>query len=371
MCARCTHKAPVCCDWALGDSVARMGHPTEPDHPDPGIAPDPHQDAVAERDGVAWSRSWTAGIGERLRAARLAAGLTVQQVADRTASLGYPMARASIANLETRPREKIYLQDVTVLAAALGVSPVEILYPLDITTVPTSTPTPVGVIQRGVLRNTSTQVLPGRAERAPTAAAWFTGGYGRVLEARLAAITAYGKFEARGQLLAMLVDEEQDGTLAARAEHAGAPEPAVFMSVLRMEVYDLAHWALDAIATYQQLAVKVGDTRPAVSNEEREIAEHIATTPLPGYIEDPYQRPYVHGVLTIGAPQPGATPFYLQDDVDDRWTPPDLTRPATAFEATPQNPSHRPKQPQQAEPWPAPPGPSRRRDAGGMDAHGL
>lgn len=321
---------------------------------------------------MAWSRSWTAGIGERLRAARLAAGLTVQQVADRTASLGYPMARASIANLETRPREKIYLQDVTVLAAALGVSPVEILYPLDVTTVPTSMPTPVGVIQRGVLRNTSTQVLPGRAERAPAAAAWFTGGYGRVLEARLAALTAYGKFEARIELLAMLVDEEQDGTLAARAEHVGAPEPAVFMSVLRMEVYDLARWALEAITTHQRLAAKVNDTRPAVGAQERELVEHTAATPPLGYIEDPFQRPYVHGVLTIGAPKPGATPFYLQDAPDVRWTPPDLTRPATAFAGSPQETPRRTKpEPSKAEPWPAPAGPPRRREEGGMEGPTL
>jgi transcriptional regulator with XRE-family HTH domain len=344
----------------------RMGQPAEPDRPDqPGGA------RVLDA-GQTWSRSWTAGIGERLRSARRAAGLTTQQVADRTDALGYPMARASIANLETRPREKVYLQDVTVLAAALGVSPVEILYPLEVSTVPTTTPTPVGVVRRGVLKNTSTQILPGHAERVPRAVAWFTGGYGRVLEARLAAITAYGRFEARGQLLAMLLEEESAGTLQARAQSSGAPKPAEFMGVLRMEVYDLARWALDTIATYQELAAKVGDARPAVSDEEREIAEHIASTPPAGYIEDPYERPYVGGVLTIGASEPGATPFYLQDDAEDRWTPADLTRPATAFEATSREPSPRTKpKPRKAEHWPSPAGPPRRRDSGGIEAPGL
>ena len=71
-----------------------------------------------------------------------------------------------------------------------------------------------------------------------------------------------------------------------------------------------------------------------------------------------------------GAPEPGATPFYLQDDPEDRWTPPDLTRPATAFETTPQDPPRctRPK-PQLAEPWTG--GPRPQRDTGGMDAPGL
>ncbi|PUB27704.1 helix-turn-helix protein [Promicromonospora sp. AC04] len=349
-----------------------MGYPVEPYRRDPGAGSDQPSDAQAERDGQVWSSSWTAGIGERLRSARRAAGLTTQQVADRTAALGYPMARASIANLETRPREKIYLQDVTVLAAALGVSPVEILYPLEVSTVPTATPTPVGVVRRGVLRNTSTQVLPGRTQRTPSAVAWFTGGYGRVLEARLAAITAYGRFEARGQLLAMLIEEEAAGTLEARAQTAGAPAPTEFMRVLRMEVYDLARWALDTIATYEHLAARVGDTRPAVSDEEREIAEHVAATPPAGYIQDPYERPYVHGVLTIGASEPGAIPFYLQDDPEDRWTPPDLTRPATAFETAPEDPPRRTKpKPRKAEPWPAPEGPPRRRSGGGIEAPGL
>ncbi|MFD2027341.1 helix-turn-helix domain-containing protein [Promicromonospora aerolata] len=349
-----------------------MGQPIEPQHPGPRAGIGRPGRAPTHDDGQAWSSSWTAGIGERLRSARRAAGLTTQQVADRTAELGYPMARASIANLETRPREKIYLQDVTVLAAALGVSPIEVLYPLEASTVPIATPTPVGVVRRGVLKNTSTQTLPGHTERTPVAAAWFTGGYGRVLEARLAAITAYGRFEARGQLLAMVIDEEEAGTLEARAQAAEAPAPAQFMSVLRMEVYDLARRALGAIATHQHLAARVGDTRPAVGDEEREIAEHIAAAPPAGYVEDPYARPYVHGVLTIGAPEPGATPFYLQDDPDDRWTPPDLTRPATAFETTPQNTPRRTKpKPQQAEPWPLPAGPPRRRGDGGIAAPGL
>jgi transcriptional regulator with XRE-family HTH domain len=353
-------------------SLVLMGQPTEPERPDLRAGTSQPAGARMHDGGQAWSSSWTAGIGERLRSARRAAGLTTQQVADRTAALGYPMARASIANLETRPREKIYLQDVTVLAAALGVSPIEVLYPLEVSTVPTATPTPVGVVRRGVLKNTSTQTLPGHTERTPVAAAWFTGGYGRVLEARLAAITAYGRFEARGQLLAMLIDEEEAGALEARAQAAGAPEPAQFMSVLRMEVYDLARWALDAIAAHQHLAAKLGDTRPAVGDEEREIAEHIAATPPAGYIEDPYERSYVHGVLTIGAPEPGATPFYLQDDPEDRWTPPDLTRPATAFEATSQESSPRttPKL-HKAEPGPSPAGPPRGRDSGGIEAPGL
>ena len=351
----------------LGDSLVRMGHPTDPERPDQSGG------TRTSDGGQAWSTSWTAGIGERLRSARRAAGLTTQQVADRTAALGYPMARASIANLETRPREKIYLQDVTVLAAALGVSPVEVLYPLEVSTVPTATPTPVGVIRRGVLKNTSIQILPGRTERTPIAAAWFTGGYGRILEARLKAITAYGKFEARIQLLAMLREEEKAGTLSARAHSAGAPAPAEFMSALWMEVYDLARWAIEATVTYQQLAAKVGDTRQAVSDEEYQLAEHAAAKPPPGYIENPGERPYVHGVLSIGAPEPGATPFYLQDDLEDRWTPPDLTRPATAFETAPQARPRRtkPQRTQHPEPWPAPAGPPRRRDGGSMDLPGL
>lgn len=311
----------------------------EPDRPQD--SPHPQSDgaagivnAAASGDPSDWSRTWTARIGERLRAARLAAGLSTQQVADRTAELGYPMARASIGNLETRPREKIYLQDITVLAAALGVSPMEILYPLDVDVSRSATPTPVGVVRRGVLRNSSMEMLPGRVERAPAAAGWFTGGYGRILEARLAAITAYGKFEARFALLSMLNEESKAGTLAARLHGPDAPSPAALLNVLWMEVYDLARWALDAIEAHDNLAATAGDPRAAVDDRERALIDRSVSSRPPGYIADPHKRPFLQGALTVGVPEPGGTPYYLQDAPDDRWTPADLTRPATAYGAT-------------------------------------
>ncbi|GAB4087304.1 hypothetical protein GCM10028784_39340 [Myceligenerans cantabricum] len=353
---------------------------SEPDQP---ASPQPDAlsvDAVYAQakapDPAAWASDWTAGIGRRLRAARLAAGLSTQHVAEKTADLGYPMARASIGNLETRPREKIYLQDIAVLAAAIGVAPVEILYPLEVTTAPTPTPTPVGVIQRGVLKNTSMHVLPGRTERATTAAGWFTGGYGRVMEARLAAITAYGKFEARYQLFVMLNQEQAAGTLASRTEFAGHPQPIGYMSVLWMEMYDLANWALDAIRTHDNLAMRTGDHRPAVTDKERILVTEVADLRPPDYIEDPRQRRYVQGVLTIGAAEPGGMPYYLQD-LDDPWTPPDLTRPTAAYEPRPmpelrQPTADTPQPPRQQRKTPSPPsGPPRQSRGGGRSGPGL
>lgn len=346
----------------------------------PGLRPaaTPGEAAFAEpqaADPAAWSREWTAGIGQRLRDARLAAGLSTQQVAERTAELGYPMARASIGNLETRPREKIYLQDIAVLAAAIGVPPVEILYPLEVSTSPTPTPTPVGVIRRGVLKNTSMHVLPGRTERATAAAGWFTSGYGRVIEARLAAITAYGKFESRYQLFVLLNQEQAAGTLASRTEFAGGPPPFGYMGVLWMEIYDLANWALDAIRAHERLAMKISDARPAVTDKERILVTEVADVRPPDYIADPRQRPHVNGFLTIGAPEPGAVPYYLQDQ--DPWTPPDLTRPAAAFDTPPMSDerprdanAYRPEH-QRRKPPPSPSGPPRQSRTGGRNGPGI
>lgn len=295
----------------------------------------PAAEPVGDDENVSWARSWTAGIGERLRAARRSAGLTMQQVADRTAELGYPISRASIATLETRPRDRIHVQDVAVLAAAVGVAPVEILYPLDITTAPGATPTLAGAVDSGVLKSTSVQMLPRRLERAVAAAAWFTGGFGRLPEARLAVITSYGAFKARNDLKAILLEQEQSGALAARLKSvangvgvgdggAGAVGPGDIRRVLEMEVYDLACWALEAIDTFDQVAARNGSSQQAVSGTQRATAERAAATHPPGYLPDPHERPYVHGVLGIGVPTPGAAPTYLQPWTDD---PQALPRP--------------------------------------------
>ncbi len=255
-----------------------------------------------------WSREWTAQIGLRIREARLRSGLSTQELADRTVEIGYPMARASIGNLETRPRAKIYLQDVTVLAAALGVPVVELLYPLDPVVIETAGP---GLDDDGpyaVLRNSSVEMLPGEAEPGHRAAGWFTGGYGRSLEARIVAMDAVAKFVARERLLVTLEADEEIGELRERAELANAPSPEEFLPVLRMEVHDLAVAAELACRAYDEVAERARDRQAAVAADEREAAQCRAASRPEPYIADPMQRPDLQHVFGIGGPRAPASP---------------------------------------------------------------
>lgn len=73
-------------------------------------------------------------VGRRARRYREQAGLTQQQVADRTEQLGYRISRGTLAKIElgaggTRA-DNISLVDVLVLAAALDVPPVMLILPL-------------------------------------------------------------------------------------------------------------------------------------------------------------------------------------------------------------------------------------------------
>ncbi|MDZ7673723.1 MAG: hypothetical protein U5K30_01430 [Acidimicrobiales bacterium] len=72
-------------------------------------------------------------VARRVRALRKSQGdLKQQELADRTAALGYPMARATVAKIEaggTRA-QNVSLIDVLVLAAALDVAPLLLFIPL-------------------------------------------------------------------------------------------------------------------------------------------------------------------------------------------------------------------------------------------------
>lgn len=73
-----------------------------------------------------------ATVGARVRRVRLAAGMSVQAVADFcTNELGYKMLRTTLANLESGARRNITVAEISVLAKALGVPPLGLLFPID------------------------------------------------------------------------------------------------------------------------------------------------------------------------------------------------------------------------------------------------
>jgi transcriptional regulator with XRE-family HTH domain len=75
--------------------------------------------------------TWSEGLQDRVaRAVKSARGSrSAQEVADETARLGYPMTRSQIANLESGRKRGLDIAELLILAAALDVPPVALLFP--------------------------------------------------------------------------------------------------------------------------------------------------------------------------------------------------------------------------------------------------
>jgi transcriptional regulator with XRE-family HTH domain len=98
--------------------------------------------------------------------------LTLQQLSDRCRALGYPIARSVLSKLEKGHRQTITVDEVLVLAQALGVPPVVLLFPLG--------------------RAGTVEVLPGQDVDPWTATMWFMGNSDD--PADLAALPQMGTF---------------------------------------------------------------------------------------------------------------------------------------------------------------------------------
>lgn len=96
-----------------------------------------------------------ADIGKRVAVHRNKAGMTVQALADRCAELGLSLDRTVITKLEKGRRQSITVPEVLVLARALRVSPLVLIFPIS--------------------RADVTEVLPGRDMPPFQAALWFSG----------------------------------------------------------------------------------------------------------------------------------------------------------------------------------------------------
>ncbi|MQS14696.1 helix-turn-helix transcriptional regulator [Streptomyces kaniharaensis] len=102
-----------------------------------------------------WSKDVAARVAERIRATRDAAGLTVPELAQLCADRGLAIPRTTITNLETGRRTSVDLAEFLVIADALGIPPISLLFP-------------VGTAA-------TVEALPGRAVSTWEAVAWFTG----------------------------------------------------------------------------------------------------------------------------------------------------------------------------------------------------
>jgi len=81
--------------------------------------------------------------------------LTGQQLANDTERLGYPITRSQVANYESGRKQSLDVAELLVLAAALGVPPIALLFPR--------------------LPDGDVEVLPGQVMSSAEAMRWFTG----------------------------------------------------------------------------------------------------------------------------------------------------------------------------------------------------
>lgn len=81
-------------------------------------------------DEFAWSERLALAVAQEVRRHRQARGLSAKQLSDRCAQLGMPIQRSVLANLESGRRATISVAEVMVLAAALEVAPMQLLFPV-------------------------------------------------------------------------------------------------------------------------------------------------------------------------------------------------------------------------------------------------
>ena len=103
-----------------------------------------------------WELDLAERVGRAVAARRKALGMTAMDVAAKTASMSYPITRQAVAKIENNNRAgKVDVAELIVLAAALDISPLQLLYP-DLVDGPV-------------------EVHPGKEITSLQAADWFTG----------------------------------------------------------------------------------------------------------------------------------------------------------------------------------------------------
>ncbi len=100
-----------------------------------------------------WAEDTTDRIADAVKAQR--GKRSAQWLADRTVELGHPISRTAISNLEVKRKRAVDVRELVVLARALGVPPLLLLYP---------------AISAGEV-----EVLPKHRTSSWSAAEWFAG----------------------------------------------------------------------------------------------------------------------------------------------------------------------------------------------------
>ncbi|MEU6033931.1 helix-turn-helix transcriptional regulator [Actinomadura sp. NPDC047616] len=77
-----------------------------------------------------WARNLSSTVASQVRYFRNRRGWSAQQLADACTVLGYPLTRSALANLESGRRPTIAVAELLILARALNVPPVLLVFPV-------------------------------------------------------------------------------------------------------------------------------------------------------------------------------------------------------------------------------------------------
>jgi transcriptional regulator with XRE-family HTH domain len=210
----------------------------------------------------------TARIGERVARLRAERKMTVQALADRCAELGVPLGRVTLTKLEGGKRQAITPAELTVLAAALGAAPIELLYPIGY--------------------GDDVEILPGRFLDPLAAVQWFCGELNLELTS-VGALTqpASTASEQSGVYLLQMhrdfVDKFQDAEAAAAAAFARAAgsgaderdrERAAYHHAATEEMRGLAQMALRPVRSeMRRRGMMLPVLTPSLKLDDEEAAD--------------------------------------------------------------------------------------------------
>ncbi|UQE74705.1 helix-turn-helix domain-containing protein [Gordonia sp. PP30] len=194
-------------------------------------------------------KSWSESVAERaatsIKAARERTKTSAAKLSERTAELGAPVSRSVLSDLETGRKRSLDVSELLVIAAALGVPPIFLLYP--------------------GLSDDQIDVLPGLRSSSRDAARWFNGE----------AITATNNDDRDEQRLAHFDDMARE-LVEAFAQLARLDE-AITATVRTLPTGDDGHPVDDGrldglMRNRDELRVRIADLDRAVHSERARIA---------------------------------------------------------------------------------------------------
>lgn len=122
-----------------------------------------------------WRKSWVDTIAKRVKEIRAEKGMKGSDLSERTKELGYEIPRSTLANIEIGRKSSIGVHEVAILAAALEVPPVALLF--DYAT------------------GEQVEVLPGVERSGIEAVEWFAGNWPLLPAGGLGALPSVSPYE--------------------------------------------------------------------------------------------------------------------------------------------------------------------------------